>query len=238
VKNPGTTAPPTSDDYTQWPVEQLRKECTSRKLRVSRKTRAEERIKKLVAFDEYQLSSIAEVVESAPLSKSSTGPRSKHCCARVLTMVFSDAYATRFAETGGRVTRKQLDAGETHANSLFYQDFTLDLNSNRTDFNRLHSASARLAQLDPSVVVTHTAAELYDIWRAVLLNYQRALANFTKSGEHDDDFFAYCSGSLDALYLRECLELKHDLTSFFEGGMLPNDQFDTLKRDSDSGIDL
>ncbi|KAE8916087.1 hypothetical protein PF005_g8227 [Phytophthora fragariae] len=88
VKKPGITTPPTSDDYTQWTVEQLRKECTSRKLRVSRMTPTEERIIKLVAFDGYQLSLIAQLVESAPLSKASTEPRSKHCCARVLTMLF------------------------------------------------------------------------------------------------------------------------------------------------------
>ncbi|KAE9037703.1 hypothetical protein PR001_g5924 [Phytophthora rubi] len=88
VKKPGITTPPTSDDYSQLTVVQLRKECTSRKLRVSRMTPTEERIMKLVAFDEYQLSLIAQLVESAPLSKASTEPRSKHCCARVLTMLF------------------------------------------------------------------------------------------------------------------------------------------------------
>ncbi|KAE9018862.1 hypothetical protein PR003_g15467 [Phytophthora rubi] len=153
-------------------------------------------------------------------------------------MLFSHAYSTRFAETEGRVTRQQFYARETHAKSVFWQDFTLDFNSNRVDFNRLHSASARLTELDPSVVVAHTAAELYYIWRAILLKYHRALANFTKSGEHDDNFFSYCSGSLDALYIRECLELKHDLTSFVEGGMLPENQFDSLKQDSYSGTDL
>ncbi|KAG3001864.1 hypothetical protein PC128_g21909 [Phytophthora cactorum] len=37
------------------------------------------------------------------------------------------------------------------------------------------------------------------------------------------NFFGYCSGSLDVSYLRECLEIKHDLTSFAEGGMIQED---------------
>ncbi|KAE9223320.1 hypothetical protein PF004_g12550 [Phytophthora fragariae] len=30
VKKPGATAPPTTNEYTAWTVEQLKKECTSR----------------------------------------------------------------------------------------------------------------------------------------------------------------------------------------------------------------
>lgn len=109
---------------------------------------------------------------------------------------------------------------------------------NDTDFNYLLSASARLAGLDLSVIVKHTAVELLDMWKVVRVKYQRALANFTKPGEHDDNFFAYSDGSLDAFYLRECLEIKHDLTSFVEGGMLPEDPFDSLKRGCDSGFEM
>ncbi|GMF47016.1 unnamed protein product [Phytophthora fragariaefolia] len=56
------------------------------------------------------------------------------------------------------------------------------------------------------------------------------MAKFTKSGEHEDDFFAYCEGALDTFYLRECLAVKHDLTSFVESGLLKDDQFESLKR--------
>ncbi|KAE8916141.1 hypothetical protein PF010_g5998 [Phytophthora fragariae] len=103
---------------------------------------------------------------------------------------------------------------------------------NDTDFSYLLSASAWLAGLDLSVIVEHTAVELLDMWKVVRVKYQRALANFTKSGEHDDDFFAYSDGSL------ECLEIKHDLTSFVGGGMLPEDQFNSLKRGCDSGFEM
>lgn len=162
VKRPEATDPPMSYDYTMWTVEQLRKECTSRKIRVSRKTTDDERIPRLFTFDEYQLSLIAEAVDLVPASGSCSGPRSKHCCIRMLTMLFSDMNVTRFAETRAKLTRQQLDAGETHANSVFWRDFTPDINTNRTYFNRLLSASARLASLDPSVIVEYTTVELYD----------------------------------------------------------------------------
>lgn len=64
------------------------------------------------------------------------------------------------------------------------------------------------------------------------LKDHRALVNLIKFGEHDSDFLGNFSGSLGVFYLRECLELKHDVISFVEGGMLPEDQFDSLKRAS------
>ncbi|KAG3100567.1 hypothetical protein PI125_g14693 [Phytophthora idaei] len=166
----------------------------SRKIRVNRKTSADERIKLLVEFDEYHLNLIAKTVDSMPSPGCCSGTRSKNCCVRMLTMLFSDEHATQFAQTGGKLTRQHLDAGEIHAKSAFWRDFTADFNNNRTEFNCLLSANARFAELDHSVVGEHTAVELYDIWKVVLLKYQRALANFTKCGDHDEDFFGYCSG--------------------------------------------
>ncbi|KAG3006694.1 hypothetical protein JG687_00010951 [Phytophthora cactorum] len=56
------------------------------------------------------------------------------------------------------------------------------------------------------------------------------MVRFTKSGEHGDDFYDFCGRALDVYNLLECLDVKRDLTEFVEGGMLGEDEFDSLKR--------
>ncbi|OWZ03705.1 hypothetical protein PHMEG_00024515 [Phytophthora megakarya] len=73
-------------------------------------------------------------------------------------------------------------------------------------------------------------ATMYDIWKTVNRKYFKALARFTKSGEQEKDFYDYCGGSIDVFYLRECLQVKPDLIQFVEGGMLEDDEFDSIKR--------
>ncbi|OWZ11290.1 hypothetical protein PHMEG_00015707 [Phytophthora megakarya] len=42
----------------------------------------------------------------------------------------------------------------------------------------------RLEGVDASVVVIHSAANAYDVWKDVNKRYLKAMANFTRSGEH------------------------------------------------------
>ena len=63
VKKPEAVPAPTSENYTSWSVEQLRKECTSRNLRLYRKMSSEERIKRLLAFDDLHRSLVTAALE-------------------------------------------------------------------------------------------------------------------------------------------------------------------------------
>ncbi|KAG7382979.1 hypothetical protein PHYBOEH_010160 [Phytophthora boehmeriae] len=173
-------------------------------MRLKRKTSAEEPMERFKAFDELHRSLVNAALDSSAGSDAHASYPSKNCCVRLLTILFSDTFATRFAETGNKPTRQQLDARETNANSSFWHDVTKDFKDNRSDYNNLHS--------------DHT--------------YVKAMASFTKSGEHGDDFFNFCDGALDVFYLRGCLELEHNLTQFVEGGMFDEDQLDSLKRGS------
>jgi hypothetical protein len=226
VKDSGTTSPPLSHDYSTWTVEQLRKECTSRKLRLTRKTPAADRVKHLKEYDAYHHALLEARIDSA--TSKATAPRSKHCCIRLLNVLFSDLFAVRFASIDDTPTRQQLDAGDIHAGSSFWRDVTVEFNTNRIDFNKLISSDVRFDGVDTSVIVVHDAGSLCDLWKKCNSNYMKAMACFTKSGEHGDDFFDYCGGAVDVFYLRKCSEIKHDLTSFVEGGLRESDHFDSL----------
>ncbi|OWZ15544.1 hypothetical protein PHMEG_00010797 [Phytophthora megakarya] len=148
----------------------------------------------------------------------------------LLNVLFSDTFAARFARIRDKPYRQQLDAGETHGNSTFWRDIASAFNTKRTDYNDLISTDMRVEGVDASVGDIHSAAKAYDVWKDVNNRYLKAMANFTKSGQHGDDFFAYCDGALNTFYLRECLEGKRDLVSFVDGGLFEEDQFDSLKR--------
>ncbi|KAF4134941.1 hypothetical protein GN958_ATG15875 [Phytophthora infestans] len=175
---------------------------------------------------------VASTLESGGGTGNSKAYPSKNSCVRLLTILFSEKYATRFAETGNKPTRQQLDVGDIHANSTFWREVALNFNGNRMDFNTLLSDDVRFAWFDCSVIVVQEVGTLYDMWKTVNQSYVKAMARFTKSGEHGDDFYSFCAGALDVFYLRECLQLKHNLTQFVEGGMFDEDQFDSLKRRS------
>ncbi|KAE8876346.1 hypothetical protein PF005_g13754 [Phytophthora fragariae] len=230
VADLGKIPPPTSDDYSCWTVEQLRKECTSRKMRLGRKTSVEEPVQRLLQFDELHRSMVSATLASTAGGSSDLSPSSGNDNIRLLNVLFSDTFAERFARIGDKPSRVQLDAGETHRNSTFWRDVTSEFNTNRTDYNALFSSDIRFEGVDASVAVIHGAVSLYEMWKDVNKRYLKAMAKFTKPGEHDDDFFAYCEGALGTFYLRECLAVKHDLTSFVEGGLFKEDQFDSLKR--------
>ncbi|OWZ03402.1 hypothetical protein PHMEG_00024872 [Phytophthora megakarya] len=167
VVYPGKTTTPTSDDYVAWTVEQLRKECTSRKLRLGRKTSVADRAKHLREFDALHRSMVSATLSSADGSSVSLN----NCTVRLLDVLFSDTFAPRFARIGDKPSRQQLDAGDTHGNSTFWRDVASEFNTNRTDYNDLISTDMRLEDVDASVVVIHSAAKAYDVWKDMNKRY-------------------------------------------------------------------
>ncbi|OWZ08630.1 hypothetical protein PHMEG_00018794 [Phytophthora megakarya] len=95
-----------------------------------------------------------------------------------------------FAEVGNTPLRQQLDVGDVNGSSSFWRDVVVENNTNRSDYNGLLSANARFAAIDPSTIVIHDIATMYDMWKTVNREYLKALAMFTKSGEQEEDFLA------------------------------------------------
>ncbi|GMF44528.1 unnamed protein product [Phytophthora fragariaefolia] len=148
VKEAGGITPPTSDDYGTWTVEQLRKECTSRKLRLSRKTSSADRVKHLTEFDAVHLAIVGTVMGSQTPGGADGQPLSKHCIFRLVNVLFSDVFAARFAETGNTPTRQQLDVSDVNATSSFWRDVGSEFNTNRADYNQVMSTHARFENID------------------------------------------------------------------------------------------
>ena len=145
-----------------------------------------------------------------------------------MTIIFSNGIAERMCVLGNTATRADLDSKRINASSILWQEIHREFLGNTTSYNLKLSSDERFKDVDSSVIVTHDAPKLYDMWKDVNQKYVKALARYTQSGTHESDFFGFCDGNLDVMYLRECLNVKPNLTEFVRGGMFERDEFDSL----------
>ncbi|KAE9051285.1 hypothetical protein PR001_g1599 [Phytophthora rubi] len=229
IKSSGAVVPPTNDDYASWTVMQLRKECTERKLRLSRKVPKAEQIRRLRDYDAMQRAVQATVDEENVLGPSLR--KTKYCIIRHLNIIFADRIAERLASSDDAATRDQIDAGEVNHKTAFWREVAAEFLSNTTDFNNLFDLASndpRFHGINPSVIVGHGVARLYGMWKKVYRNYAKAYAKFYVPGQNSDDFYDYCDSSLDAAYLRVCTKVKSELEAFVNGGMHAEDEVDSM----------
>ncbi|ETI45153.1 hypothetical protein L914_11115 [Phytophthora nicotianae] len=73
----------------------------------------------------------------------------------------------------------------------------------QAEFGKLNSTLALFAKCNPAIAVPHDAAKLRDMWKDVSSRSNTALANSRVSDTHDNDFFSFCSGKIDVLYMHE-----------------------------------
>jgi len=78
--------------------------------------------------------------------------------------------------------------------------------------------------IDPSKIVQHDSKKLQMLYKSIKSSYKKCLGNFRTSGTHDSDFYNFCCGSLDVLYLHLHIQNKPGTTDFVLGN-LPEDVF-------------
>jgi hypothetical protein len=232
----GKCPAPMTDDYTKWSTEQLRHECTARDMHLPRKTPKDVRIRELRKVDEINMHVAGTADEEARLPAKLR--KTMHCGIRFLNVAFSDAFCDGFAATGDKAKRADLDAGQVNGKTAWWYGLTDAYRNNTTDYNKLWTDDLRFSHLDPSVIIRHPTAKLYDIWTGIRRKYAMALVKFTRLGTHESDFFEFCDGNLDVAYLHVCLQVKPNLTSFVEGGFLPGDELDTGRPGGPSPTDM
>ncbi|ETO81928.1 hypothetical protein F444_03843 [Phytophthora nicotianae P1976] len=223
----------TCDDYASWTVAQLRKEFSERKLRVPRKFGKLALVEHLKRHDTTRRAVQATVDDENLLDPSLR--KTKHCCIRLLNVLFSDRFATRLASSDDAATRDQIDTGEVNQNTSFWKEVAKEFQTNTTDYNGLFTFNdPRYIGIDPSVIVQHDASRLYDMWKKVNTKYIKAFSKFDVSGQNSNDFYEFCDGSLDAAYVKVCIKQKPELESYVKGGMHEEDEIDSmnLKRSS------
>ncbi|ETM97625.1 hypothetical protein PPTG_20070 [Phytophthora nicotianae INRA-310] len=76
------------------------------------------------------------------------------------------------------------------------------------------------------------------MWKDVSSRYNTALANSRVSGTHDNDFFSFCSGKIDVMYMHEWLIIKPGVLETVEGKLPKRARLQTMDTSSDSESEI
>ncbi|KAG1701910.1 hypothetical protein DVH05_010401 [Phytophthora capsici] len=87
-------------NYAAWKVPALRKECTNRKLKLPTDARKAERVAALIQSDRDAAAINKRDAEAKDVDPKPSMKRTKHCMFRLLNILFSDEFATRYCQTG------------------------------------------------------------------------------------------------------------------------------------------
>jgi len=120
----------------------------------------------------------------------------------LLNIVFSDEFAEAFACLGDALTRQDLDAAVKREDRFWKAVHARFLDDAAVDVGLLQFSHPAIdaCLIDPSNIVPHGWEKLRAIYRDTRSSYRAAIARIT-SGQHEDDFFSYCNGKIDALYM-------------------------------------
>ncbi|KAE9200011.1 hypothetical protein PF002_g21967 [Phytophthora fragariae] len=140
-----------------------------------------------------------------------------------------DIMFKRFSRLGDTSTRQDLDA-RVSKRTLFWSDVqeyfigTSDEHIGKLQFS--HFALDEM-DIDPSVVVPHGWKKLANIYADTAKGYKDALALFTASGNHQPEFYHFCGGQLDVLYLHLHLAHRPSLTGHVQADLPDGAFFDS-----------
>ena len=150
------------------------------------------------------------------------------CPFRLMNILFSDQFAERFAETGNTASRELLDTGMAGNDQHFWKSVQAAFispvpNAEFDEFMFKDDVvlSLQTDDIDPSKIVQHDWKKLRTIWKASNSEYKSALSRFTVSGTHENDFWNFCNGRLEAYYLHKLLSLRPNLVGFVEAELPP-----------------
>jgi hypothetical protein len=171
-----------------------------------------------------QNEAIYDSVQSGP-SSDIVSDKEIQCSFRLLNILFSDKVAENFASLGNPLTKQALDAPVSR-DILFWQSVQHRfVDDSIAGIGRLQFSHPQLnmQNIDPSKIMHHDWRALRSIYEKTRLAFKAARSPDT-TGMHDNDFFNYCAGRLDALYLFLYTKARPMLAEVVEAD-LPDDIF-------------
>lgn len=140
------------------------------------------------------------------------------CRFRLINVLLSPDFNTRWREM---ITR---GANNTLEVNSFWLDVHVAFNQQNSLFDALHFQDALFVNVEPSVILKHSAARLLQMWIEVVGMYRTAVRSAqqaTDAGNTSQSFFDFCAGRLDLLYLHMALLLESELFEFVMGDTIP-----------------
>jgi len=165
--------------------------------------------------------------ERGATKKKNGGTRKQaQCPFRLINILFSDQFADDFGQLGKIADRATLDSGKAAHGQYFWEKVQKAFvdSSNNSRYGHLHykdsdDVFAGIDHIDCSKIVPHSWKKLEKMWRGVHAEYKAAFSRFTRSGNHDSNFFGFCTGRLAVYYLWKKLQERPQLNSFVEADL-------------------
>ncbi|RLN82589.1 hypothetical protein BBJ28_00003764 [Nothophytophthora sp. Chile5] len=197
-------------------AKQLRSACT--KLHFKAQKRSSTRDNKpgyvdlLWSYYKGKCDAVLGALEGPRISVSEGDHRpTKHCTFRLLNVIFSDAFVARMGEADQTPDRQLLDVRAVNENSPYWLDITKAFNEDIAHHNVLavEREDALYSGVDPALAVPHSSYKLREIWKRTVARHDKALRKSKRSGSHGE-FWGFCEGNMDALYLHDWLQVLSD----------------------------
>lgn len=162
--------------------------------------------------------------------------KTRHCSFRLMNVIFSERFCDRLDEMGTQPARRELDAGAVGGLNSFWKEVAAEFVMERSEYSGLVSRDARFSGIDPGHMVPHDSTKLKQMWKDTSAKYAAAHARAMQSGTHETDFFDFCMGQLDALYVSAWLLVRPQAFCAAVGSMPKHCQLDTLEEQSLSDV--
>ncbi|GMF40555.1 unnamed protein product [Phytophthora fragariaefolia] len=137
-------------------------------------------------------------------------------------------YQSSSSRLSFKPARRELDAGAVGGHNVFWQEVAAEFAAEREEYAGLVSKDDQFSGINPGHMVPHDDPKLKQIWKDTSAKYAAAHARATQSGSHESDFYYFCIGQLDALYVSAWLQVRSQAFSAAVGSMPKYCQLDTL----------
>ena len=180
------------------------------------------------SYGQMKKEKIIESIISAYVNKdlytnSEKTRKQRQCPYRLLNFIFSDEFSEDFGTVGNVATKQELDAGIAGNNKGFWVRVQAAFVKTHPVYDKLQFTDDKFfinTSIDPGEnVQNHDWKKLRSIWLEVNSNYKESLYKFTKSGNHESEFYGFCGGRLDVYYLWKYLQLKPGLNESVRAGL-------------------
>lgn len=219
---------PTSDDYSQWTVDQLKLECTQRRLEVAKTTNKEGRVRVLNMFDQ-NTTAMKDIIDGQrqvnrrKQDKPDDDRRKPGSMIRLVNVLFSDKFLEEFLRTGDSLTRAQLEAG----GHIFWDNVACEFNADKSEYDVFIKTDERFRHVDPSDGGVMSGVKLALLWRELSGLFSKAVAHSKQSGEHSNSFWDYCNKRIDVYYLHLATEARNAGREFCSSNFYSDDELDS-----------
>ena len=225
-------------DYNTWTDPLLMQECKRRNIRGFSRGRKDTRIGMLFAWDaNFKIMENENfVLDTPPTSQQGNmvpaqqvAKKTKHCAFRLMNVMFHDKHFEGFQKLYQNPSRANLDDPLNNESVKWWKVIHYAMSNPDSEYNNLVATMEQFQGHDPANISPNplSPAQLLEMFEKIRDQYAVTYAKWDKSGEHNPNFWDYCGGRVDVLYLHCWTQQRAGLLQFVSKQAPKEAQFDS-----------